>query len=215
MKQDNENLINPSDTAFQLAANLKKLMSESVNDRIGNIPDQILQITHQLNQIQTRQQQFAYNFESIGDYLKKNSSNSKLLENAVTASQVLTDEHYQKHIIEPMAYSLFAVIDIIEDSRRSSSNVTNCDLLDAIKSQLLQFFVGYDIKIIQHKKDSNFDPKLMKPVNIVPTEDKKLDGYVAISLQPGFCWKNKLLRAESVSLYKYETVNVNLIEEGE
>jgi molecular chaperone GrpE (heat shock protein) len=54
----------------------------------------------------------------------------------------------------------------------------------------------------------------MKPVSRVSTTDKRLDGLVAKSLQIGFRWnQQRLLRPESVSIYKYVQANIKSIED--
>jgi molecular chaperone GrpE (heat shock protein) len=54
----------------------------------------------------------------------------------------------------------------------------------------------------------------MKPVSRVSTTDKRQDGLVARSLQIGFRWnQQRLLRPESVSIYKYVQANIKSIED--
>ena len=215
MEQEKQITQENLDVGEKLSSALAELMSRSVNDSISGLPEKLMQLDHELHKVQIRQQQFAYNFEAIKQSLEKLSANNTLLENASRANQCLTNEHYSQHIIEPMACSLFAIIDLIEDAQSSSPYQSGNELGDAIKTQLLQFLTGYGIEVIRHKEGCEFDRKLMNPVNTVSTQDKNLDGRVAKSLLSGFRWKDqKLLRAESVSLYKFENVNVNLIQEG-
>ena len=215
MEQEKQITQENLDVGEKLSSALAELMSRSVNDSISGLPEKLMQLDHELHKVQIKQQQFAYNFEAIKQSLEKLSANNTLLENASRANQHLTNDHYSQHIIEPMACSLFATIDLIEDAQSSSPQQPNNELGDAIKTQLLQFLAGYGIEVIRHKEGCEFDRKLMNPVNTVSTQDKNLDGRIAKSLLSGFRWKDqKLLRAESVSLYKFENVNVNFIQEG-
>jgi molecular chaperone GrpE (heat shock protein) len=120
-----------------------------------------------------------------------------------------------------MARSLFTIIDLIDDVRKSwQTDINECSenqigLINTIESQLLQFLDNYDIKIIRHKINTPFNAGLMRPVSTIPTDDKNLDQHISESLQAGFLWgKYNLLRPEKVKLYKYESVNINLIKEG-
>lgn len=210
-----------ADAALLLSQAIEQLTDTSMKKCLQNMPEQIMQLSHQTHQIETKQQQFLYHLESIKKYLEKLLSNNKLLENAGNTNQLLSNQHYEDCIIEPMTRSLFAVIDLIKDFQKSlqGENQGETDqgkLLKAVEAQLLQFFVNYGIEIIQHQPNSTFYPKVMKPVTRISTSDKELDGRIAESLQSGFIWKKqKVLRSESVSLYKYECVNINPIEKGE
>lgn len=215
MEQEKEVMKENRDVGEKLSSALAELMSRSVNDSIGNLPEKLMQLDHELHKVQIRQQQFSYDLEAIKRSLEKLSANNTLLENASRANQCLTNDHYSQHIIEPMACSLFAIIDLIEDAQSSSPDQPGNELCNSVKTQLLQFLAGYGIEVIRHKQGCEFNRKLMNPINTVSTQDKNLDGRVAKSLLSGFRWKDqKLLRAESVSLYKFENVNVNLIQEG-
>ena len=129
-------------------------------------------------------------------------------------------QHYEDHIIQPMARSLFAVIDLVEDAHKPRKD-NNCqtgqdqaDLIEAVRIQLEQFFQNYGVEVIRHQPNTQFNRQLMKPVSRVSTTDKRLDGLVARSLQIGFRWKQqRLLRPESVSIYKYVEANINSIED--
>ena len=146
---------------------------------------------------------------------------SNLLEKAGETNLLLGKQHYQEHIIEPMLRSLFPVFDIIADSRRhhdnSAGNTTS--LTDSIYSQLRQFIANYDIEIIEHSSGDSFNPKTMKPIKWEITSQEHLEKSVAQSLQVGFrTGQTRILRPETVSLFKYQpskTNSVNLNERTE
>jgi len=174
----------------------------------------------QLTEVQTQQKQLNFQLGSIEKVLGNLSSHSKLLENASQTNHILSKQHYEDHIIQPMVRSLFPVIDIIEDAckfwKGGQGQVTQpqIELLEAIKVQLEQFLHNYGIEVVQHRPNSLFNPQLMKPVSRISTTDKRLDGLVDRSLQIGFRWnQQRLLRLESVSIYKYVQANIKSIED--
>lgn len=194
---------------------------ERSNSRIAEkILEKLIPMASQLIQVETQQKQLNFQLGSVEKVLSNLSSHSKLLENASQTNLLLGKQHYEDHIIQPMARSLFAVIDLIEDAHKSRKNnhgqsdQDQAELIEAIKVQLEQFLHNYGVEVIRHQPNTQFNRQLMKPVSRVSTTDKRLDGLVAGSLQIGFRWnQQRLLRPESVSIYKYVQANINSIED--
>ena len=194
---------------------------ERSNSRIAEkVLEKLIPMVSQLIQIETQQKQSNFQLDSIGKMLSNLSSHSKLLEKASQTNHILSEQHYEDHIIQPMVRSLFAVIDIIEDACKSwkddqdRTNQYQAELLEAIKTQLQQFLANYSIEFVRHRPNSQFNPQLMKPISRVSTSNKELDGLVAQSLQSGFKWnQHRSLRPESVSIYKFVRTHINPIKE--
>ena len=209
------------DTAAMVLGQALLRFLERSNSRIAEkILEKLIPMVSQLTQIEVRQKQSAFHLDSIEKALNNLSSHSKLLENASQTNLLLGKQHYEDHIIQPMARSLFAVIDLIEDACKSWKDGQNqatqpqIELLEVIKIQLEQFLQNYGVEVIRHRPNTQFNRQLMKPVSRVTTTDKRLDGLVAGSLQIGFRWnQQRLLRPESVSIYKYVQANINFIED--
>jgi len=190
---------------------------ERSNSRIAEkVLETLIPMVSQLAQIETQQKQSSFQLDSIEKILSNLSSHSKLLENASQTNHILSKQHYEDCIIQPMVRSMFPVIDIIEDAckswkdNQSRTNQPQVELLEAIKTQLQQFLGNYGIEIVRHKPNSRFNPQLMKPVSRVSTSNKELDGLLARSLQSGFKWnQHRLLRPESVSIYKFVRTHIN------
>ena len=204
-----------SEAACRLAQAFQELMEEYATDFPEEVSEQIVRLSNQISQVERKQQQSLHHFESIRQLLENTVSANNLLENAGKANQLLGQEHYNQHIIEPIVRSLFPVIDIIEDAYKSwKDNHCQAELIEAIRIQLEQFLQNYGIEVIRHRPNTQFNRQLMKPVSRVSTTDKRLDGLVAGSLQIGFRWnQQRLLRPESVSIYKYVEANIKSIED--
>jgi len=176
----------------------------------------------ELSQLATKQKQTIYSQQNIQKQLETLISQNRLLENASKENRLLSQDHYQQCIIEPMARSLFAVFDDIENAKRRCRETGQmnsppiCDIFDGIFIHLRQFLSIYQVEPVKHRPNSKFDPKVMRPVKIIATENKDLDNCVAKSLQTGFRWREgRLLRPESVAVYKYEEPLNNNFDEKE
>jgi len=209
------------DTAAMLLGEALLQFLERSNSRIAEkVLESLIPMASQLTQVETGQKQTKFQLDSIEKILSNLSSHSKLLENASQTNLLLGKQHYENHIIQPMARSLFAVIDLVEDARKPrkdnnrQTDQDQAELIEAIRIQLEQFLGNYGIEVIRHQPNTQFDRQLMKPVSRVSTADKKLDGLVAKSLQIGFRWnQQRLLRPESVSIYKFVRTHINPIKQ--
>lgn len=209
------------DTAAMVLGQALLRFLERSNSRIAEkVLESLIPIASQLTKVETQQKQLNLQIGSIEKILGNLSSHSKLLENASQTNLLLSKQHYDDCIIQPMVHSLFPVIDIIEDACKSwkdgqgQANQPQIELLEAIKVQLEQFLQNYGVEVIRHQPNTQFNRQLMKPVSRVSTTDKRLDGLVAKSLQIGFRWnQQRLLRPESVSIYKYVEANIKSIED--
>ena len=212
----------PDDGPAILLIQALQQLIEMLNDHNSQkVAEHTMPMLYQMRQIETKQQQAVYHLEAMRKQFDVMVSNNKLLENASLANQLLGKQHYQDHIIQPIIRSVFPVFDIIEDTRKfwisSGEQVDNriLDFINAVWSQLEQFLVNYDVHIISHNPNDQFDPQIMKPVKWTITDNRKLDGRMAESLQIGFRFgQDKVLRLESVSLSKYrasqtETITLN------
>ena len=207
--------------ATWLAEGLRRLIEQVHDHTLQEFAEQTMPILYQMGQIETKQQQSIYHLEVIRKQLEAFLANNKLLENASLENQTLTKQHYEDHVILPMVRSIFPVFDIIQDSRNSwngNGGLADQQIMDfanAIWTQLQQFLLNYDVDIISHKPKATFEHQIMKPVRTEPTNNRDLDGLMARSLQVGLKFgKHRLLRLETVSLYKYrpsqiETVTLN------
>jgi len=193
------------------------LLRTQVNGFVAQQPDIVDQVNtrlmafgKQLTEIKTRLQQIAYALERMEKRQEQFHAEVKLLENAGQERQLLTEEYYRKHVIQPMVRSLLPVFDFVNDSQNGKAGPNNNGelsiqkLADSVLAQLCQFLSAYEIELVQNKGGTEFDPHAMKPTQEVSTYDKRLNNRVAKSLRIGFKDRQqRLLRPESVALYKY------------
>ena len=193
---------------------------ERSNSRIAKkVLENLAPMASQMTKVETQQRQLDSQLASIEKILSNLSSHTKLLENASQTNLLLGKQHYEDCIIQPMARSLFTIMDLIEDSSKSrkdndgQAGQDQAELIESIKVQLEQFFDNYGIRVIRHDSGSPVDPQLMKPVSKVSTTEETLQGCIAESLQIGFMWgQQRLLRPESVSIYQFAQTSTNPIE---
>ncbi|AQQ70917.1 GrpE [Limihaloglobus sulfuriphilus] len=212
--EEKKNILEQSASmAARLFQNLGLFIDESVKNNLHTMSDNVVQLSNQLSQVDTKQQQSIYDAQGIRKELEDISSIGKLLESTVETTRILSKEHYDQSVIQPIVRSLFPVFDLVEDTRRHRADA-DCkadDFLDALWSQMLQFLSVYDVDIIRHQTDDKFDAKLMKPIEKIPTTNKELDKCVAQSLQVGFSMgSQRMLRLETISLFEYQASETNI-----
>ena len=213
MKKESNIMQQGSDAVLQLFQVLQQLIGTSMTNCLQDIPGQIVQLSNQVSQVETKQQKSLCDIESVRQQLGNLTSTNKLLENAGETTQLLGQEHYNQHIIEPMVRSLFSIFDLIADSHKHSDfSCKEMGPMDSIYSQLQQFIMNYGIEIIKHTTEDSYDPKPMKPIKWEITSEKHLEKSVARSLQIGFkLGQTRVLRMETVSLFKYQPSETNSI----
>lgn len=214
MKEESNITQQGNDTALQLFHILQQLIGTSISNCIQDMPEQIAKLSSQVNQTETKQQQSLYDLESVKQQLDKLASVNKLLENASETNQLLSQEHYNQHIVEPMVRSLFSIFDLITDSHEHHSDLNGKEmgLMYSVYSQLQQFLSNYGVEIIKHATGDSFDPKTMSPIKWETTSEKHIEKSVARSLQVGFkSGQNRVLRMETVSLFKYQPSETNSV----
>jgi molecular chaperone GrpE (heat shock protein) len=175
------------------------------------LSSQLIELQGKVGQVSSCQQQLVYSQEAVEKQLTSVLQQIKLLENAASENHLLSQQHYQKHIIEPMVRSLFPVLDMIEDIKRSSQqpeypkDSAISEVIDCVGEYIRQFLASYGIDSIEHEYGAAFEPQVMKPVKLILTEKVNLDRRVAKCLQAGFRLKDtEVLRLESVALFKYQ-----------
>ena len=221
MKEENNIPQHGSDAVLQLFHILQHLIGASIANCLQDIPGQIVQLSNQVSQVETKQQKSIYDLESVRQQIEKLVSINKLLENASETNQLLSQEHYNQHIIEPMVRSLFSIFDLITDSHKHHSDFSCKEMgpMYSVYSQLQQFLANYGIEIIKHTTGDSFNPKTMKPIKWEITSEEQLEKSIAQSLQIGFrLGQTRILRMETVSLFKYQPSETNtntLIERTE
>lgn len=148
-------------------------------------------------------------------------AHNQLLEKASQEHARLSEEHYHQRIIEPMVRLLFPVVDVLDKTKGLNSggegliHGARWAVVEQIQVYLTQFFLAHDIRPIRSPSGSALDPKVMKPVRFIPCHDPDLDGRVAGSLQAGFVrGTDRVLRFESVALYRCEEPTRNIAEKG-
>lgn len=202
-----------SDAVWQLFQLLQQLIGSSMSNCLKDMPGQIVQLSNQLSQVETKQQQSLYDIESVKQQTEKLASMNNLLENASETNHLLGKEHYDEHVIQPIVRSLFPVLDLIEDARKHwSGSEQIIELFNVLWGQMEQFLAIYDVHAVKHAANDEYDPQIMKAISWTPVDDKRLDGCVAESLQTGFQFGEvRMLRLETVSLFKHQASKINSI----
>lgn len=196
-----------TDPVVILSRALQKVIETAHQNSMQDMAEQNIPMLYQMGRMETKQQQCLYHLEAVVKQMEMLMANHKLLENAGRSNDLLGEQHYQKHVLEPLLRSVFPVFDLMKDAQNAMGNEPSQfrDIIQSVWSQLEQFLVNYDVHIIQHTPGEDFDPKTTKPMKWNLTSDQTLHRHICESLQIGFRWgQERILRHESVSLYKFE-----------
>lgn len=198
------------DPAILLTQGLSRLVELEHEHSEHEMARQVAPLLRDMRQIQTVQQQSLHQLQNLqkqfGDFLTTN----RVLEEASQQNRILSDQHYEDHVISPMVRGLFPIFDIVYDAVASDEHAAKLNsrqfagFAGALWTQLEQFVLQYDVKVICDPPHTRFQAQTMKPVKTLATDNKSWDGLVASCLQVGFRkGPRRLLRPETVSLYKY------------
>ena len=130
------------------------------------------------------------------------------LEQTSRQQTLLSEQHYQRHIIEPLVRRVFPLIDMLLEATSGSDGQPHpndqLDLLEALKAELHELLAGYGVEPIRATAGSVFEAKTMAPARLVPTYRQENDKMVESMLRLGFRRGEQILRAAMVSIYRFE-----------
>ncbi len=149
---------------------------------------------------ETRHKQLVYDIGSLQSMLQALGQEQQSLSQILASQRELSIQFYDQRIIEPMARGLFPVVDMI----REIPEQNRTPLLEGLLTQVTQYLQGFEIELISHDSESEFDPKVMQPLEPIIVHDQESDGRVGLSMRCGFKNPQKILRPESVRLYQYQ-----------
>jgi molecular chaperone GrpE (heat shock protein) len=144
--------------------------------------------------------------------LGEEQSALRLLEKAGEKEAGLLDKHYEEHLIEPLVRGLIPLYDMIDEScsRFQEARETTSDavvsLLDGLRIAFEQFLLIYSVELFRSPASSRLNRQTMQTIQTQPTAEKALDQTVARVLRAGVRRAGRLLRPQSIVLYRYEQV---------
>lgn len=137
------------------------------------------------------------------------------LENASRQQVLLTEDHYRRHVLDPIARQLLPLIDHLREACANRGSASVRTLLTGIQTQLLDLLASHGIEAIESCPGEPFDPAFMRPVRKVPTFQADQDRTVARVLQVGFRRGDAVIRCQGVEVYAYETGHAVLVRHGD
>ncbi len=130
------------------------------------------------------------------------------LEQTSRQQTLLSEQHYQQHVIEPLVRRVFPLIDMLLETASGSNGEpfpnAQTDLLEALRAELYELLAGYGIEPIRVTAGSQFEAKVMKPVRFVPTPRAKKDKKIESVVRPGFRRGERILRPVMVAVYRFK-----------
>ena len=167
------------------------------------IADQLAERVGQLlPDFDTQSKQTAYALEAIERRLGVFAGQAELLDNLNQTQRKLGGQFHDERVIQPMIRGLFPVADMLQQAMGRPD--TDHGFLLALLTQLDQFLAAYGMESYRHEPHAAFDSRIMKPLQSSVTNDPQIDGLLAESLQCGFRTPERILRLETVSLYRFD-----------
>ncbi len=155
-----------------------------------------------------------------------------VLEAASQQQRILTEQFFDKRVIEPLARWCIPIIDLIDEMQRPArsgptsspadpaappdaaaaepalaeapSSAADSTTLLAVRTQLLELLAAYGIEPCASSQGCTFDPKVMRPLAVWTTERPELEKTIARSLRAGWRRGDRPIRQECVILYRHQ-----------
>ena len=167
----------------------------------------------QLEETQSLQGQSLQSLEGstqkLTEAVKALYGKQECLERTSRQNTLLSEQHYQQHVIEPLVRRIFPLIDILSESGSGSNGNqfpnARSDILAALAAELRELLAGYGVEPIQVADGSPFDAKIMKPVRFVTTFRSKDDKIVESMDRLGFRRDELILRPAAVCIYCFKS----------
>ncbi len=130
------------------------------------------------------------------------------MEQASERLTLLSQEHYQQHVLDPLARRILQLLDTVDEASSKGGaqqgNNEESDICRAFRANLLELLANYGIEQISADQGSVFDPKVMRPVRFAPTDCGQRDKTVESVVRHGYVSDSRVLRPAMVSIYRFD-----------
>lgn len=131
----------------------------------------------------------------------------------------LTERFFEETVLEPLVRRVFQLIDLLggadAENTDGEAGASGADVLAATRAELLSLLSGYGVEPVYEEPGCRMDAKLMCPVRTKYTADPRLDLTVAESLRVGFRRGDRVLRPQSVVVFRWAPSSTRIGEGGE
>jgi molecular chaperone GrpE (heat shock protein) len=161
---------------------------------------------HQAEEIRQQVSQCVQSVQDVARCVEQLYQRQECLENAGRQQAMLTEQHYENHVIEPLARQLFPIVDLTERALSvGAGGQCSChDVLEATRSQTLELLAYYSIAPFLATLGCPLDAKIMYPAEMRPTADPSADRTIAANIRCGFRRGQRILRPLHVAIYRLE-----------
>lgn len=176
-----------------------------VEERVRQLHEDVREVAGSVERVGDRLGDRLRNEESRGNEARHDARRleQKLdgLEAKIESLTVLADDHFTQSVLDPLAQRVFAVLDVVDQVNRQKGGEPD-DVLRGIGSALLDLLLHLGVSPMQSRPPTRFQPRVHKPVQLVPTFDSDLDGCIAHSVRRGFRRSRTVVRHEAVAVYR-------------
>ena len=144
-------------------------------------------IRKRVDEVQERCGDIVGRLDAQGAAISSLCAQQECLEEASRRQKALSEEHYQSHVVEPLARHLLHIFDLVAG---------DSPLVTGIRHELLELLATYGVEELP--RSETFDRKTMQSIQTVATEDPMLHGSVAKVSQVGFRRGDRILRYHKI-----------------
>ncbi len=144
----------------------------------------------------------------LEDAVTRISNEHKALIAAHSQIEKLSEQRWERTIVEPMVNQLLPALDIVLEmiAKKGSEKNENTRMdtaLAAIQNMILEYLENYSIKVYAPRVKQQFNGTVMKAVRMVRTNDKECHNLVESSLQVGCKIRERVVRPASVAVWRF------------
>ena len=191
----------------QLSRPLKQLLQgldnrygqTDVVQQLGDIGNHLSNMHHTIDGIARRQEHSEQIQREMAAAIRSLDGKTELLEQASQHNTRLTDDHYRSHIIMPLTRRLTDFLDLVETSLDSIEPEQRYRLVCGVYD-LLSI---YGVEPVSANRRDELDPRWMKTIAHVDTENPELDCRVHSVVRRGFRYRDQVIQPITVKLYRH------------
>lgn len=164
-----------------------------------------------LQQYEQLQAQMVHLGEEFQSKLKYDQHKDTIINNLHRELQEYKNDLYKK-LLQPIIMDLIYTMDQMNKevktySEKDLSTLEPTKLLKSISSyaaDLEDILTKYGVEALV-SEECIFNPQVQTALKVIDTDELSRDKNVRESIKKGYTWEGKLLRKESVSVYKYKS----------
>lgn len=176
-----------------------------VDQRLEGLETTIAAMSQQVDLLMRGSAESAQQSQSVHSRLDTILDHQESLNASVSQNSVLSEQHFESHVLEPLTRRLFPVIDLIDTALKQSGPPAGgepvAQTLSAAHDQLTELLAVYGVEAIDVPVGSPFVARFMHAGESRSAPNHQMVGTVASTIRRGFREGERVLRPPVVVVY--------------